>query len=163
MNTDAELLARQMGHAARGHWRAVSRCKYGVPTVIATAPFADGAPFPTLYWLTCPVLVREVGAVESAGGVAAWQRRLAADAVLADRMRAADREYRALRDAEGDGVDMCAGVGVAGQRDVLATKCLHAHVAARLAGLDDPVGEGVLAVIETECDDARCMRDGEDR
>jgi hypothetical protein len=33
---------------------------------------------------------------------------------------------------------------VAGQADPLAVKCLHARVAAALAGIADPVGEGVL-------------------
>jgi hypothetical protein len=32
-------------------------------------------------------------------------------------------------------------------------------VAALLAGIDDPVGQGVLALIERECADERCARE----
>ncbi len=64
---------------------------------------------------------------------------------MADRMRRADQQYRALRAAEGEGDDPCTGVGIAGQADACATKCLHAHVSAYLAGVDDPVGAELLA------------------
>jgi predicted aconitase with swiveling domain len=62
-------------------------------------------------------------------------------------MEAADAAYRTARAAEGGGTDPCPVVGVAGQSDPLAVKCLHARVAAALAGTGDPVGEGVLASI----------------
>ncbi|HEY5506960.1 MAG TPA: DUF501 domain-containing protein, partial [Coriobacteriia bacterium] len=43
------------------------RCERGAPAVIAVAPrLADGTPFPTAFWLTCPRLVEAVGALESA-------------------------------------------------------------------------------------------------
>jgi hypothetical protein len=75
-------------------------------------------------------------------------------------MRAADTAYREARAAESAGGDACAGVGIAGQRDPLATKCLHAHVAAALSGIDDPVGRGVLEAIAPECCDGRCSVEG---
>jgi hypothetical protein len=127
--------------------------------VIATAPtLDDGTPFPTLYWLSCPHLTDEVGRVESAGGVRVWAERLAADPSLAESLLRADAEYRDARAAEGGGADESGDVGIAGQSDPLSTKCLHAHVAARLAGIGDPVGEGILASLEPACDDDRCGR-----
>jgi hypothetical protein len=70
-------------------------------------------------------------------------------------MRAAEEEYRSAREPEGAAVPG-GSQGFAGQRDVLATKCLHAHAAAWLAGIDDPVGEGVVQGTGHECDDERC-------
>lgn len=163
MSGEAALLARQLGRPPRGEWRVATRCSHGAPVVVATAPLVDGAPFPTLLWLACPLLVAVVSALESAGGVARQRERLAVDAALGERMRAADAAYRARRAEEGGGFDPCAGTGIAGQRDPLATKCLHAHAAAWLAGIDDPVGENVLAGMDLECDDARCLRAGEER
>jgi hypothetical protein len=120
----------------------------------------DGTPFPTYFWLSCPYLIEEASRLESDGEVSAWAVRLAEDAVLAERMRAAEREYVALRDAAArsrtDGSGAADLRGFAGQRSVLATKCVHAHVAARLAGIDDPVGEAVLARTGSECADTRC-------
>ena len=156
------VVARQLGRAPRGTWRVVSSCEHGYPRVIAVAPsLEDGSPFPTTFWLTCPHLVEAVFALESAGEHRAWMERIAGDPVLASRLREADRAYRAARRNEGGGVDPCATVGVAGQSDPLAVKCLHARVAAALAGTGDPVGEGALARlaeggVTTSCGDIAC-------
>lgn len=154
---DEAVVARQLGRPPRGRWRAVSRCSFGYPTTIATAPVTGGGePFPTLYYLTCPHLVELVSRLESAGAAEEWRLRVAADAGLAERLRNADAAYRRARAAEGDGTDPTPGVGIAGSRDVLAIKCLHAHVATYLAGIDDPVGKEVLEGIPAECTDQRC-------
>ena len=154
---DRALVSGQLGREPRGRWRVTGRCSFGYPVTIATAPQA-GEVFPTLYYLTCPHLVEAVSALESAGAIALWRARLAADEGLAARMRSADLEYRKVRCAEGGGIDPTPDVGIAGQRDACATKCLHAHVAAALAGLDDPVGRGVLEGVDAECADERCRR-----
>jgi len=157
MSADEDTVSRQLGRPPRGTWRVATRCSYGYPTVIATPSIlASGEPFPTLFWLTCPHLIEVVGQLESAGEVEAWAARLAADPALATSMRAADELYRSARAEESNGFDVCATVGIAGQRDPLATKCLHAHVAAALAGIADPVGESILGSIERECESERC-------
>jgi len=154
---DAAAVAHQLGRTPRGRWRTVARCSYGYPTCIVTSPLTEtGEPFPTLYYLTCPHLVEAVSRVESTGGIEQWRAALAADPALASRLRDADESYRSARAIEGGGVDPTPHVGIAGQRDVLATKCLHAHVAAYLAGVNDPVGEAVLAGLVPECADRRC-------
>lgn len=162
---DEGVVARQLGRAPRGTWRVVTRCSFGFPVTIATAPITEtGEPFPTLFYLTCPHLIADVSALESAGELDVWRQRIASEDALARRMLAADAEYRNARAAEGGGSDPVPGVGIAGMRDPLAVKCLHAHVAAVLAGIDDPVGEGVLEglVLEgrgLECTDERCSEE----
>lgn len=154
---DSGVVAWQLGRSPRGTWRVGARCGYGFPAVIVTpSRLASGEPFPTLYWLTCPHLLEAVSRLESEGAVEEWAERLAADAAFADRMLAADAAYRSARAAESGGDDACASVGIAGQRDPLGTKCLHAHVAAALAGIDDPVGAAVLDSLSRECADGRC-------
>ena len=154
---DESVVAAQLGRPPRGRWRVAVRCSFGYPSVVLTEPVLDdGSPFPTLYWLTCPWLVESVGRIEGDGGVVRWAGRLASDEDLATRAIRADAEYRKRRDSESETEDPCASVGVAGQSDPLATKCLHAHVAAYLAGTGDPLGAGVLEQVATECDDARC-------
>lgn len=157
--SDARVVARQLGRAPRGRWRVVTRCSYGAPAVIATAPLVDGQPFPTLHYLTCPYLVAAVSAIESGGGCESWRSALAADPALAGRLRDADAEYRIERAREGDGVDPTPGCGIGGERDPLGVKCLHAHMAAHLAGIADPVGESLAMGLDRECDDARCRED----
>lgn len=156
---DRAVVALQVGRRPRGEWCTRVECGFGFPQVIETAPrLEDGSPFPTLYWLTCPFLVRAVGALESSGAVGEWASRLAGDDALAERQLAADTGYRAARAARAGEADPCSGVGIAGQRDPLATKCLHAHVATFLAGIDDPAGEWVLGMVARECPDAECER-----
>ncbi len=81
---DAAVVAGQLGRAPHAMSLVAARCRFGFPTVVEDLPFsADGRPFPTLYYCTCPTLVAAVSRLESDGGVAAWTRRLAADARLA--------------------------------------------------------------------------------
>lgn len=154
---DASGVARQLGRVPRGTWRVIARCSFGYPITIATAPVTDaGEPFPTLFYLTCPHLVTQVSNLESAGEIEAWRARVSGDMTLQRRLLDADAEYRTARAAEGGGIDPVPDVGIAGVRAVFAIKCLHAHVASALAGIDDPVGEGVLAAVVRECADQRC-------
>ena len=57
--SDTEVIAAQLGRRPRGVRAIACRCPCGLPCVIETAPrLDDGAPFPTLYYLTCPQAVR---------------------------------------------------------------------------------------------------------
>ncbi len=159
--TEVGLVAWQVGRAPREPWRVEARCDFGYPSVIASPSLlADGTPFPTTFWLTCPWLTEVISAEESAGAVAGWARRAAGDSELADSLRRADSALRAARIAESGGVDACASVGLAGQRDPLGVKCLHAHVALALGGVDDPIGRDLLGRTGTACPDERCARYG---
>ena len=159
---DRRLVAWQLGREPRGVWSVATRCRWGRAAVIEVAPrLADGAPFPTTFWLTCPYLARLVADRESSGAMARENARARADGDLASRMMAADVRYRSRRAGLAGGSDPCAGVGTAGQEDPLAVKCLHARVAAHLAGTGDPVGESTIEALraerrDTECDDDRC-------
>ncbi len=52
---DAAVIAAQLGRPPRGLLAVAHRCPCGLPDVAETAPrLADGSPFPTLYYLTCP-------------------------------------------------------------------------------------------------------------
>jgi hypothetical protein len=162
---DRDVVSKQLGRAPRGDWRVQLRCSHGYPAVIAVSPLLEaGELFPTTFWLTCPWLVAAVSGLESAGSAARWTARLASDVRLAQAVAAADLAYRRARATLGGGTDPCPSVGVAGQSDPQVVKCLHARVAASLAGVPDPVGEGVLADLTsagatTECLDARCSID----
>jgi hypothetical protein len=164
VHPDAEIVAYQLGRPPRGRWRVAVRCPYDRPTVIAVAPLLeDGTPFPTTFWLTCPHLVEAVSESESVGETAAWTDRIAGDAVLTAAMTSADAAYRAVRATEAGGADPLASVGVAGQADPLAVKCLHARLAAFLAGIPDPIGAAVFDGLEgsrasVACRDDRCGR-----
>lgn len=155
--SEDDLVARQIGRVPRRPWRVAVRCQWARPSVIASpSRLADGTPFPTLYWLTCPWLIESIGALESAGLIAEWDERLSRDAHLAASLEAADARLLDLRARESGGVDVCASVGVAGRASATHVKCLHAHVALALAGVHDPVGAETLSLLGEACDDDAC-------
>jgi hypothetical protein len=133
---DTVVVAAQLGREPRGVRAVAHRCPCGLPDVIETAPrLPDGTPFPTLYYLTCPKAASAIGTLEASGLMREMTARLATEPDLAERYRAAHRDYRRRRDAAArqDGLEplpedtQTAG----GMPD--RVKCLHALVAHELA------------------------------
>ncbi len=128
------------------------RCHLGVPMVIENHPVLDdGSPFPTLFWLTCPVLLKRVSTLESRGELTVLTEKLERDGSLRDRLQAALSRYRARRDEHARVED--AGGPPGGGPD--RVKCLHAHVAHELASPPNPVG--ATAIAETGWPDCRVV------
>jgi len=136
---DHAALVELLGREPQAEYRVVRRDAQGRPSVIENAPLLDdGTPMPTRYWLVDPSLRLAVSRLEAAGGV----RRAEAD-VDPGALSAAHARYAAERDAAlppaHTGPRPSGGVGGTAR----GVKCLHAHLAYRLAGGDDPVGRWV--------------------
>jgi hypothetical protein len=146
---DRDAVAAQLGRSPRSTVEVVARCHLGVPVVIAVPPHLDDdTPFPTSYWLTCPLATRRIGRIESVGGVRAAEQRIADDAAFRVRFEAANARYAADRDAliATDAPVHLPSGGVGGTQ--AGVKCLHAHYADHAAGNDNPVGEETAMAIE---------------
>lgn len=147
---DADLAAvgAQLGRPPRGTRAIAHRCRCNLPDVVETTPrLADGTPFPTLYYLTCPRAVAACSRLESAGVMREMQARLATDSELATAYAAAHHDYLARREAIAD-VPEIAGISAGGMPGRI--KCLHVHLGHALAvgpGVN-PFGDEVLEVIE---------------
>jgi hypothetical protein len=100
----------------------------------------DGSPFPTLFWLTCPLLTKRASRLESDGEMAVINDGLGRDSGLRDRVAGALTRYRARRD---DHERLDAVVPPGGGPDRI--KCLHAHLAHQLADPPNPIGAITLA------------------
>jgi uncharacterized protein len=109
--------------------------------VIESHPRLDAdSPFPTLFWLTCPLLVKRASRLEASGFMGELTERLAADSGLHARVGAGAARYVARRDAlEVIGPSPVAGGGPD------RIKCLHAHLAHELADPPNAVGGITLA------------------
>jgi len=144
---DREIVGAQLGREPRAMRAVAHRCPCGNPDVVETSPrLADGTPFPTLYYLTCPRAASATGRLEASGLMREMTERLATDDDLAARYRAAHEAYLARREELGH-VDVIAGISAGGMPK--RVKCLHVLVAHSLAAGPgvNPLGDEALALL----------------
>lgn len=134
----------QLGRPPRDLVAVAHRCPCGSPDVVATAPrLADGSPFPTFYYLSCPRAAAAIGTLEAGGLMQDMTRRLADDADLRSAYERAHASY--LHDREQHGhVAEIADTSAGGMPT--RVKCLHALVAHALAAGPgvNPLGDDAL-------------------
>jgi len=140
---DSEVLALQIGRPLRATSTVRRRCNLSLPVVAEVPPVLDtGEPFPTRYWLTCPLAHRRIARIEARGGVREAQREIEADPELARAVAEAHARYARQRDGslgQGEANRPSGGVGGTSR----GVKCLHAHYADFAAGNDNPIGRRV--------------------
>ena len=147
---DLAAVAQQLGREPRAVTAIAHRCPCRLPDVVQTAPrLADGTPFPTLYYLTCPRAIAAMSRLEATGVMREMTARLHADAGLQERYLAAHHDYLRRRDeaAEEAGLEpLPPGTQSAGGMPD-RVKCLHALAAHALAvpGLNPLGAEAVEA------------------
>ena len=149
---DRAVVEAQLGRTPRGAVAVVWRCPCGKPGVVKTAPrLADGTPFPTTYYLTCPNAVRVCSTLEGESMMVRMAEKLRTDSEFAERYCEAHRSY--LSDREELAVELglevpeIAGISAGGMPE--RVKCLHALAAHALAvgpGVN-PIGDEVVAAM----------------
>jgi uncharacterized protein len=143
---DFDVVAAQLGRHPRGARAVAHRCPCGNPDVVETSPrLDDGTPFPTTYYLTCPLATAACSRLESVGVMRDMERRLSVDPELAEAYEAAHEDYLKRREAIEE-VPEIDGISAGGMPD--RVKCLHVHLAHTLAAGPDvnPFGDEVYAV-----------------
>ena len=152
---DVAAVEKQLGRTPRAIRGVAHRCGCGLPDVIETSPrLADGTPFPTLYYLTCPRAAKEISRLEANGVMYEMTERLQTDANLAARYEDAHEDYLRRRDALDVLPSRQSAGGMPGR-----VKCLHALVAHSLAvgpGVN-PFGDEALAMIPDWSGRAPCV------
>lgn len=138
---DRQVVAAQIDRQPRSVVDVIARCHLGLPVVIKVPPLLDdGTPFPTLYWLTCPLATRRIGRLEADGGVKNAEALIAENAAIGAAYEKAMRRYQRDRDAlieeAWSGPRPSGGIG--GTRR--GVKCLHAQYADHAAGNSNPIG-----------------------
>ena len=146
-DVDRAVVGRQLGRPPRAIRAVAHRCPCGNPDVVETSPrLADGTPFPTLYYLTCPRVAAAIGTLEASGLMRSMTDRLRTDADLAAAYTRAHESYLARREQLAR-IDEIAGVSAGGMPT--RVKCLHVLVGHALAtgpGVN-PLGDEALATL----------------
>lgn len=154
---DRRELQEQLGRSPRGVLNVSSRCPEGHPAVVRTKPLIRSGGgfeiFPTLFWLTCPEMVRKVSSVEAIGYIERLERELRRSSQMRSKYRKQTEDYRGERwnmlssqerafiSKRGLKAELEKGIGGVGDVDHL--KCLHMHVAHHLAR-ENIIGKLVL-------------------
>lgn len=141
---DERVIEAQLGRAPRGIHDIGHRCPCGNPDVVTTEPrLADGTPFPTTFYLTCPRAASMIGTLEASGLMKAMSERLEHEPKLAAAYARAHERYLAYRESIGH-VGEIDGVSAGGMPT--RVKCLHVLAGQSLAqgrGVN-PLGDEVL-------------------
>ena len=144
---DFATVRAQLSRPPRDTIAVGHRCPCGNPDVVATAPrLADGTPFPTFYYLTCPRAASEIGTLEASGLMQEMTDRIATDEDLATSHRQAHEAYLRARGQHGEPPEI-ADVSAGGMPN--RVKCLHvlvAHSLAAGAGVN-PLGDEALGLL----------------
>ncbi len=148
MPNDLKIIAHQLGRPPRGLLGIEVRCPWGYPSVVRVAPLLKDEqeiePFPTLFWLTCPVLVAQLSRLEEQGIITKLQEHIQHDPRLQasyhrDHLRYAHERLSLLSPedqkllAERGWLESLQDRGIAGISEPQSVKCLHAHYAHHLA------------------------------
>ncbi len=157
---DLVCIQTQLGRTPRDVHAIAYRCPCGKPAVVETQPrLADGTPFPTFYYATCPRLTGAISTLESTGMMTQMNARLAVDAELSGAYSAAHDDYVAARTALGIDVPEIADISAGGMPH--RVKCLHSLVAHSLsAGVGvNPLGDEALDALPQWWLDQPCSTD----
>ncbi|MDO5726987.1 MAG: DUF501 domain-containing protein [Bowdeniella nasicola] len=149
-SADIRELTRQLGRPVRGVVGIGARCVCGNPLVAITAPrLPDGTPFPTMFYLTHPAVVKAASQLEARGEMQRYNEQLADDPQLRAAYQRAHDDYLHRREKLGT-VTEIAGISAGGMPT--RVKCLHALIAHALAvgaGIN-PIGDAALRCAATE-------------
>lgn len=158
---DVDVITEQLGRYPRGLVGIGARCACGNPAVTITYPrLPDGTPFPTLFYLSLPALVKRISRIESAGKMVEFNDKLAHDAAYRAAHERAHASYVERRNAL-DGVPEIKDKSAGGMPD--RVKCLHALAGYALAAGPGvcPAGDEALELVGWDVNVCRCSDPGE--
>ncbi len=145
---DLDTVTRQLGRKPARVVGVAARCPAGHPSVVVNYPVHRKEkrllPFPTLFWLTCPELIRAISRLEMRGLIRELDERLERDDEFATSLwndhEAYIRErWGLLSPADQTAIetggmkDVFLERGIGGLGHMRSVKCLHLHFAHHLA------------------------------
>lgn len=142
---DLEQVTTLLGRKPRGLFEVVKyHPKEKHPMVIKVLPWVEKAPFPTTFWLTCPLLKKQLSHLEKDKMIGHIEKECLSEDLL-ESLRQDHRDYRDLRVSFFEQTignwdllpeaqqKMLKTTGIGGIADFDHVKCLHLHYAYHLA------------------------------
>ena len=136
---DHRKLLEQLGREPEGALRIVSYGNDQEPQVVEVSPWVRKTPFPTIYWLSCPRLKKEISRLEASGLVKKLENWLSKSTQMQQASRATHLNYiekrkelfsKNLKNSEKKLIpEDFHKKGVGGIADFKRVRCLHMHYA----------------------------------
>ena len=147
MNKDSKIVEQQIGRKLRTDSEVSCRCHFNIPAVIKVPPkLDDGTPFPTTYWLTCPMYNKKIGSLESHGLIKELDKEIINNPELKKQWKSRQISYEQERERlETKDMGPKASGGVGGATESI--KCLHSHTADELSTGQNVIGKIVIESI----------------
>ena len=145
VSKNKKIVETQLNRSLRSKVDVVASCHFNLPAVIKVpSNLDDGTPFPTSYWLTCPMYNKKVGSLESQGLIKELDKQLNENKDLNQQWAERQKSYEEERNRENKNkenlINPTGGVGGAKE----SIKCLHSHLADELATQKNIIGKIVL-------------------
>lgn len=169
------VITEQLGREPRGVLGVQTFCEYGFPQVIVNRPVSASELeieiFPTLYWLTCPYLRKEIAWLEGEGLIAQFEQRILEEPEFAALVEKNHQDYakrrlslvpkkvqERLKVEYPDRFQVLATSGVGGSRSLQGVKCLHTHAADFLAQGENVMGAETIKRLNKplSCSNGQC-------
>ena len=162
---EKKVVSLQLARELKNDFSTVRSCKWGYPQVIRSKLIQGGKPFPTLFWLTCPLLRRLVSTMESNGLIQKFEDRIEKEESYRERYLKAHEETVLVKRESLVGLELSEwqkeklfGSGIGGIANPLKVKCLHLQLANYLGGVSNPVGRDVWESLnEKKCSGERVI------
>ena len=145
MTNEKQTVEIQLDRKIRSNIDVVAKCHFNLPVVVDVPKnLDDGTPFPTMYWLTCPMYVKKVSTLESNGMVKDLDNQLVDNKKLNKLWRKRQKSYENERNKKyknlSNTISPIGGVG----GTTKSIKCLHSHLADELVSGENVIGKVVL-------------------
>ncbi len=145
MTNEKQTVEIQLNRKVRSNINVVAKCHFDLPVVVDVPKnLDDGTPFPTMYWLTCPMYVKKVSTLESNGMVKDLDKQLVDNKKLNKLWRKRQKSYENERNKKyknlSNTISPIGGVG----GTTKSIKCLHSHLADELVSGENVIGKVVL-------------------
>jgi hypothetical protein len=145
VTNEKQTVEIQLNRKVRSNIDVVAKCHFDLPVVVDVPKnLDDGTPFPTMYWLTCPMYVKKVSTLESNGMVKDLDKQLVDNKKLNKLWRKRQKSYENERNKKyknlSNTISPIGGVG----GTTKSIKCLHSHLADELVSGENVIGKVVL-------------------
>lgn len=158
---ELNIIMGQLDNSAENVIKVIKYCPTNYPMIILVHPFYNNKPFPTIYWLSCPVIKEDISKIEDTGYIEVLKNKKNYSKEFQKKLDNAHRRYskarvdlldkNKLKSAKQKSVDlfkMLQNSGVAGIREKEGVKCLHGHYADYIVTGNNPVGKEVSKKVE---------------